>query len=143
MNKTLIVVIALVVVGFLVYLFIPNNKTVVAPIVPTTTTTGTPITATSGTPPTAVAAPTSSNVSISIKDFAFNPNTLNIKTGTKVTWTNNDSVPHTINSDSGSLLKSGTIAQGQSWSFTFSKTGTADYHCSIHPMMKGQIVVTN
>ncbi len=38
MNKTLIVVIALIVVGFLVYLFVPNSKNVVAPIVPTTNT---------------------------------------------------------------------------------------------------------
>lgn len=125
MNKTLIVVIALVVVGFLVYLFIPNSKNVVAPIVPTVTKSS-PTTAT-----------------ISINNFAFNPSTTIIKVGSKVTWTNNDNVPHTITSDSGSLLRSPTLAPGQSFSFTFTKAGSENYHCSIHPSMTGQVAVQN
>jgi plastocyanin len=84
-------------------------------------------------------APETSN--ISIKNFSFDPATLSVKTGTKVTWTNNDSTSHTITSDSGSLLNSGTLAPGQSFSFTFTKDGTISYHCSIHPTMKGGVTV--
>ncbi len=87
--------------------------------------------------------PAPSNVKVSIKNFSFSPQTLTVKTGTKVTWTNNDSVPHTVTSDSDNLLNSGTISPGQSFSFTFTNTGSANYHCSIHPMMKGVVVVQN
>jgi plastocyanin len=84
-----------------------------------------------------------SNISVSIKNFAFSPATLNIKTGTKVTWTNNDSVSHTVTSDSGTTLNSSTLAPGQSYGVTFTNPVSVGYHCSIHPMMKGTVVVTN
>lgn len=79
--------------------------------------------------------------SISIKNFLFNPETAIIKTGTKVTWVNNDTVSHTIVSDSGNLFNSGDLSPGQSFSFTFVNVSTVDYHCSIHPTMKGKIIV--
>lgn len=79
---------------------------------------------------------------INIKDFSFNPPTLTIKTGTKVTWVNNDSAPHTVTSDSSGLLNSSTLSQGQSFSFIFADSGSITYHCSIHPMMKGNLTVT-
>ncbi len=85
--------------------------------------------------------PVSENVTIDIKNFAFNPSVLNIKVGTKVTWTNNDSAPHTITSDSGGILNSATLSTGQSFSFTFTNAGSFSYHCAIHPMMKGSVVV--
>lgn len=84
-----------------------------------------------------------SNVMVSIKDFSFNPKTLTIKTGTKVIWTNNDSVPHTITSDSGNLLNSGVLPPGQSFSFTFTNLGTVNYHCSVHSMMKSTVIIQN
>jgi len=110
-----------------------NNQNAVTPPVPSE---GTP-TPTTGTP----APATPASVSVSIQSFAFGPSTLNIKKGTKVTWTNNDSVPHTVTSDSGSLLNSGTIPPGGSFSFTFTNTGSTGYHCTVHPMMKGSVVV--
>jgi len=122
MNKTFIIIITVVIIGAVIYFLIPSNKSAIAPVLNTQS---------------------SLNSNINIKDFAFYPSSLNIKTGTKVTWTNNDNIPHTIVSDSGNLLNSGTIALGQSWSFTFSNSNTVNYHCSIHPMMKGVIVVTN
>ena len=85
---------------------------------------------------------TPSSVSVNIQNFAFVPSTLSIKKGTKVTWTNNDSVAHTVTSDSGSLLNSGTIQPGASFTFTFTNTGSTNYHCAVHPMMKGNIVVS-
>lgn len=75
---------------------------------------------------------------ISIKNFAFNPAVLSVKAGDTVIWTNNDSASHRI---SGTGFQSSDLSNGQSYSFTFSSTGTVDYICSIHPSMKGKIVV--
>ncbi len=75
---------------------------------------------------------------ISIKNFAFDPATLNISAGTKVIWTNNDSVAHRI---SGTGFQSTDFYNGQKYGFTFTAAGTYDYICSIHPSMKGQIIV--
>ena len=82
--------------------------------------------------------------SVSIENFSFSPATLTIKSGTKVAWINQDSVPHQIVADSASNLSgliSGALSQGQSYSFTFTKTGTFGYHCQIHPSMTGTIIV--
>ena len=76
---------------------------------------------------------------ITIKNFAFNPTSLNIKKGTTVTWTNEDSVTHTIVIEG--VFDSGKLSNGQSISYNFNQSGTFAYHCSIHPSMKGEIVV--
>lgn len=75
-----------------------------------------------------------------IQNFTFSPATLTVKVGDKVTWTNQDSVGHSATADDGSF-DTGVLSQGQSGSITFSKAGTFSYHCSIHPNMKGTIVV--
>ena len=77
---------------------------------------------------------------VSIQNFAFNPSTLTVVNGTSVTWTNNDNVGHTITSTSG-LFHSGTLSQGQTFSYTFTIPGTYNYTCSIHPSMRGTIIV--
>lgn len=76
---------------------------------------------------------------VQIKNFAFSPADINIKQGDTITWTNMDSAPHTI--DLG-FKKSGTLSQGNSFSYTFSQKGTYDYICGIHPSMKGTVTVT-
>ena len=87
--------------------------------------------------------PAGGGSTVNIKDFAFNPNTLMVKTGTTVTWVNLDSAPHTIASDPGSpvAFSSGSLSTGASYQFTFSQPGTFGYHCAIHPKMTGTIVV--
>jgi plastocyanin len=80
---------------------------------------------------------------VSIVNFAFSPSNLPIKTGTKVTWTNNGSVSHTVTSDNGAFTSSGSISPGSIYEVTFSSAGTFHYHCSIHPSMTGTITVTN
>jgi plastocyanin len=81
--------------------------------------------------------------SISIKNFAFDPSTLTVKTGTAVTWVNNDGATHALVSDTGSpvLFSSDPLATGASFTFTFAQPGTYPYHCSIHPTMKGTVIV--
>jgi amicyanin len=85
---------------------------------------------------------TSNAATVSIKNFAYAPATLNIKKGTKVTWTNGDTAPHTVTSESGDVLDSPTLSTGQSFSYTFTKAGTYAYYCTIHPNMKATVVVT-
>ena len=80
---------------------------------------------------------------ITIKNFAFSPQTLTVKTGTVVTWVNNDGATHTIASDAGSpaAFSSDPLSPGASYTFTFSQPGTYSYHCSIHPSMTGTVIV--
>jgi amicyanin len=82
-------------------------------------------------------APAAGN-KIAIENFAFNPSEMQIKIGETVTWTNMDSAPHTVKSDS---FQSDTLNNGDSFSFTFDKAGTYDYICGVHPTMKGKIIV--
>lgn len=78
---------------------------------------------------------------VTIQGMAFDKNNLTVSVGTTVTWTNQDSVPHTVTSDNG-LFDSGNFTKGQSYSFTFTKEGTYTYHCTVHPSMTGTVTVT-
>lgn len=70
----------------------------------------------------------------------FRPSVLTVPLVTKVTWTNKDSEPHTIISDTG--LFSGTVGPlVGTFSYTFNQTGTFEYNCDIHPGMTGKITV--
>src|SRR5687768_13729114 len=80
------------------------------------------------------------SASVDIADFTFGPNSVTITAGGTVTWTNNDSAPHTATGDGGSF-DTGTIDSGQSASITFDTPGTYSYICSIHPNMTGTVVV--
>jgi len=57
-----------------------------------------------------------------------------------VTWTNNDSVPHTVTQDGGGLT-SKAINPGETFSFTFDTAGSFSYHCEFHANMKGTVTV--
>ena len=61
-----------------------------------------------------------------------------IVSGTEVTFTNNDSATHTVVFDS---FDSGDLKPGDSYKHTFTNKGTFNYHCSIHPSMKGKVTV--
>jgi len=80
---------------------------------------------------------------INIVNMLFTSSQITIAKGGTVTWTNNDSTTHTVVDDLSNSggPNSGDIAPGQSYSFTFEKTGSFQYHCSIHPSMRGTIVV--
>lgn len=79
---------------------------------------------------------------VTISNLQFSPQTLTIKKGSAVTWTNNESTNHTITADDGSF-ESGNLSKGKTFQKTFDTLGTFSYHCSIHPSMKGKIVVGN
>jgi len=87
-------------------------------------------------PPVAPAA-----AKVTIGNFTFGPQTLTVKVGTTVTWTNDDDIPHTVVSDDRTAFKSKVLDTGQSFSFTFAKPGAFGYFCSLHPHMTGKVVV--
>ncbi len=82
-----------------------------------------------------------SEVMIDIKDFAFSKKSIKIKAGTKVTWTNRDTVKHNAFSDKDNGPKGKLLAQGESFSFVFKDLGVTDYYCTPHPYMKGVVNV--
>jgi plastocyanin len=80
-------------------------------------------------------------MTVSIKNFAFDPPNATVAPGTSVTWVNDDQVPHTATANDGAF-DSGTLQPGQSYSFAFDKPGTYTYHCNIHPDMTATVSVS-
>ncbi len=78
---------------------------------------------------------------IEIKDFAFNPQTLTVKSGEKITWTNRDEEPHTVVSVEKQFKKSSALDTDQTFTITAGAPGTYTYFCSVHPKMTGTIIV--
>ncbi len=78
----------------------------------------------------------------------FEPETLTVSKGSTVTWTNGDSTLHTVTSGSAESGNSGTefdssyLAAGKTFQHPFSTSGTFDYYCTLHPYMKGKVIVT-
>ena len=85
----------------------------------------------------AVAADTNEIV---IQNFAFEPSTLTVKAGAKVTWVNRDDEPHTATATDKSF-NSKTLENGDRFSTEFKAPGTYKYYCALHPKMTGQIIV--
>ena len=77
---------------------------------------------------------------VTIQGFTFKPDTIKVKTGATITWTNNDSTAHTVTFDDGSE-SSKNIGVGGTFERTFSTAGTFSYHCAIHPSMTASVTV--
>ena len=98
------------------------------------------VTARASVPASATATTSTSGVvEVKIVDFAFDPATLTVPVGTKVTW-KNTGVQHTVLS-LDRLFSSKVLNQGDTFSFTFDKAGTFKYMCGLHPDMRAMIVV--
>jgi len=78
-------------------------------------------------------------VDVAIIDFSFNPSNITIDVGTTVRWTNQDGVAHTSTADG--TWDSGSLANGETFEYTFNSSGTFNYICSIHPVMTGSVTV--
>jgi plastocyanin len=81
------------------------------------------------------------SLAVEIKDFAYNPPETTVPVGGSVTWTNQDTAPHTATGLDREALQSGAIATGESFTQAFDTAGTFEYFCEFHPNMKGSIVV--
>jgi plastocyanin len=78
---------------------------------------------------------------VKIDNFSFGPETLDVRVGSTVTWTNQDDVPHVVASDDNKLFKSQALDTNDRFSFTFTKPGTYNYYCAVHPRMTATVVV--
>jgi plastocyanin len=76
---------------------------------------------------------------VDIANFAFHPPTLRVAKGSGVTFTNSSKVTHTATR--GGSFNTGLISPGKSVLIRFTQKGTFAYHCEIHPLMHGKIVV--
>ncbi|MEO8104821.1 MAG: plastocyanin/azurin family copper-binding protein [Candidatus Saccharibacteria bacterium] len=136
MKKVLpiIIVILILAVGGAIYFASKSN---------TSTTSTAPASLPKTSTSTPQAAPPQAVDKVAITNFTFSPVAITVKKGTTVTWTNNDSVNHTVTETDGlSGPKSSSLATGQSYTFTFTTAGAFHYNCSIHPNMVGTVTVT-
>jgi len=76
---------------------------------------------------------------VAIQALAYLPETLAVRPGDVVVWTNKDPFPHTVTA--AGAFDSGPIAAGKSWRFTAKKAGTYRYLCTLHTTMKGTLRV--
>jgi plastocyanin len=106
---------------------------------------------------TSTASSTADGPVIELSRLMYMPATLEIAAGTAVTWTNDESISHTVTSgmptgvDSSTSLRSGEEPdglfdeqlpkQGDSFTFTYDEPGTYPYYCDIHKGMNAEIVV--
>lgn len=123
MKSIYIIAVVIVIVGALIYVFYSKgySNTNTAPNNPTATT-------------STQVAPNN----ITIQNYSFSPSTLTVKKGTTVTWTNEDSVAHSIKS---ATFSSTNLNTGDKFKYTFNNPGTYDYNCGIHPTMTGTVIV--
>jgi plastocyanin len=78
---------------------------------------------------------------VTIRALKYSRQTIQIRTGETIEWANDDLTPHTVTSEGGGDLNSGSIDPGGSWRHTFSSPGRFPYFCTFHPEMKGVVVV--
>ena len=140
MNKNIIIgiVVALILIGGLSWYFFSSKNTNPTTITPSTNTPSTQViqNETKNIPKTNPVTNT-----VIIQNFAFFPTELTIKQGDTVTWINKDSATHTVTSLSGNEMDSKQLGTGETYSHVFATIGSFDYHCSIHTMMNGKIIV--
>ena len=72
--------------------------------------------------------------------LAYMPSAIQVSPGTTVTWTNNDYVVHTV-TDTAGTFDSDLIQPQNTWKHTFDSKGTYNYFCTLHPWMKGEVIV--
>jgi plastocyanin len=76
-----------------------------------------------------------------MKGLRFHPPTLSVRVGQAVTWRNDDSVDHNVTAVKGARFHSRAFGSGGRYAFTPTKAGLVDYVCTLHPGMKGTLLV--
>jgi plastocyanin len=87
----------------------------------------------------AIAAEKPATHTVVIEGLKYIPETLVVKRGDVVVWTNKDPFPHTVTAKG--VFDSRSIAAGHSWKYTARKAGEHHYLCTFHPNMKGTLRV--
>lgn len=142
MRNIVIGLVVLALLGGGAWYFMNNQKTSVpAP------ETQTPETSTQTQPATESATTPAKKNMVTISGNGFDPKSITVKMGEEVTWTNSDTVNHTVNSNPHpthglySMLNLGAIQPGASKSAMFEKSGTYTYHDHLHPSLIGTVIV--
>lgn len=91
-------------------------------------------------PPATVLNTDDAQVTVRIRDYAYDPLRLEISAGAQVTWTNADSVPHSATA-AGEEWDTGLFGRGESRSLMFDRAGAFSYYCSVHPAMVASVIV--
>jgi plastocyanin len=86
----------------------------------------------------AAAAPTTHTVVIA--GMKFVPESLTVRRGDTVRWVNEDFFPHTATASNRSF-DSGNIGTNEAWAYVAKQDGTFAYVCTLHPTMKGTLIV--
>ncbi|MGI8660208.1 MAG: cupredoxin domain-containing protein [Thermoleophilaceae bacterium] len=94
-----------------------------------------------GSSPTSAGGVAEKTTKVTVADFDFEPPAIEVKAGSKVTFTNKDSAVHTATSEEEGLFDSDDLEQGKPRSVSFDKPGTFAYYCVYHATMKGEVVV--
>jgi plastocyanin len=111
-------------------------------VLPNAGYTSTTTTTTTGAAPSSAAVNIVQGASADVSAKGYSPDNVTVVLGVNntVVWTNNDISPHTVTANDGSFY-SGAIAAGGSYSYTFTKPGVYEYHCTYHPWMIGTVTV--
>ncbi|MDW5595153.1 plastocyanin/azurin family copper-binding protein [Conexibacter stalactiti] len=80
-------------------------------------------------------------VEVVMKGIAYSPSTITVRVGQEITWVNEDDVLHDVVSTDGERIESELFPNGESFSFTPTRSGSIHYVCTIHPGMEGSITV--
>lgn len=78
--------------------------------------------------------------SVTISNFSFDPQVLEIQRGTEVTWRNEDPADHTVTGSEGGF-SSEVLREGDGFTYRFDEPGLYSYRCAIHPEMRGKVKV--
>lgn len=77
---------------------------------------------------------------VTIENMKFSPETLEVRRGDVVVWTNKDFFPHTATAD-GKAFDSSNIEPAQRWQYVAKRPGEYAYSCTLHPTMKAKLIV--
>jgi plastocyanin len=93
--------------------------------------------------PPASASVQSGSVQIAYRNITIQPDTVKVKVGSTITWTNYDSIEHNVTSEGGpQKFASGNIGEGAHFAVKATTPGVIHYECTIHPTsMNGTIEV--
>jgi plastocyanin len=87
-----------------------------------------------------------SDAVVEVRTFQFRDKAIEIPVGTRVVWTNQDQIEHTVTSgapdSTNGVFNAKLAGPGATFSFTFTKAGTYRYFCDRHHFMRGEIRVT-
>ena len=78
---------------------------------------------------------------VTIKDFEYRPDPIEVSPGDEVTWTNKDTAQHSATAEGKGDFDTGLLEKGQKGTVPFNEEGTFAYICTVHPDMKGEVIV--